>query len=45
MALDAVFREHWGRVLATLTGVFGDIELAEEAAADAFASRGGALAA
>jgi RNA polymerase sigma-70 factor (ECF subfamily) len=38
MALDAVFREHWGRVLATLTGVLGDIELAEEAAADAFAS-------
>jgi RNA polymerase sigma-70 factor, ECF subfamily len=37
MALDAVFREHWGRVLATLTGVLGDIELAEEAAADAFA--------
>ena len=37
MALDAVFRDHWGRVLATLTGVLGDIELAEEAAADAFA--------
>jgi RNA polymerase sigma-70 factor, ECF subfamily len=35
--LDAVFREHWGRVLATLIGVFGDIELAEEAAAEAFA--------
>jgi len=35
--LDAVFRDHWGRVLATLTGVLGDIELAEEAAADAFA--------
>ncbi|SFJ46033.1 RNA polymerase sigma factor [Amycolatopsis sacchari] len=37
MALDAVFREHWGRVLATLTGVLGDLELAEDAAADAFA--------
>jgi RNA polymerase sigma-70 factor, ECF subfamily len=37
VALDAVFRDHWGRVLATLTGVLGDIELAEEAAADAFA--------
>jgi RNA polymerase sigma-70 factor, ECF subfamily len=37
VALDAVFRDHWGRVLATLTGVLGDIELAEEAAAEAFA--------
>ena len=37
MALDAVFRDHWGRVLATLTGILGDIELAEEAAAEAFA--------
>src|SRR5579875_2533425 len=37
VALDAVFREHWGRVLATLVGIFGDIELAEDAAADAFA--------
>ena len=37
VALDAVFRDHWGRVLATLTGLFGDIELAEEAAAEAFA--------
>jgi RNA polymerase sigma-70 factor (ECF subfamily) len=37
VALDAVFRDHWGRVLATLTGILGDIELAEEAAADAFA--------
>ena len=37
MALDVVFRDHWGRVLATLTGVLGDIELAEEAAAEAFA--------
>jgi RNA polymerase sigma-70 factor, ECF subfamily len=37
VALDAVFRDHWGRVLATLTRVLGDIELAEEAAAEAFA--------
>ncbi len=37
MALDAVFREHWGRVLATLVGSLGDIELAEEAAQEAFA--------
>ncbi|NUO60347.1 MAG: sigma-70 family RNA polymerase sigma factor [Hamadaea sp.] len=37
MALDAVFRDHWGRVLATLIGIFGDIELAEDVAAEAFA--------
>ena len=37
MALDAVFRDHWGRVLATLVGILGDIELAEDAAAEAFA--------
>jgi RNA polymerase sigma-70 factor (ECF subfamily) len=37
VALDAVFRDHWGRVLATLVGGLGDIELAEEAAAEAFA--------
>ena len=37
MAIDEVFREQWGRVLATLVGVLGDIELAEEAAQDAFA--------
>jgi RNA polymerase sigma-70 factor (ECF subfamily) len=37
MALDAVFRDQWGRVLATLVGILGDIELAEEAAAEAFA--------
>ncbi len=38
MALDAVFREHWGRVLATLVGILGDIELAEDAAQEAFAT-------
>ena len=37
MALDAVFRDHWGRVLATLTRILGDLELAEDAAAEAFA--------
>ena len=37
MALDAVFRGQWGRVLATLVGILGDIELAEDAAAEAFA--------
>ena len=37
MALDAVFRDQWGRVLATLVGILGDIDLAEDAAAEAFA--------
>jgi RNA polymerase sigma-70 factor (ECF subfamily) len=37
VALDVVFREHWGRVLATLVGILGDIELAEDAAQEAFA--------
>ena len=37
MPLDAVFRDHWGRVLATLAGTLGDLELAEDAAAEAFA--------
>ena len=35
--LEAVFRDQWGRVLAALVGILGDIELAEEAAQDAFA--------
>jgi RNA polymerase sigma-70 factor (ECF subfamily) len=35
--IDAVFREHWGRVLAALIGFLGDFDLAEEAAQDAFA--------
>ena len=37
MELDAVFRDQWGRVLATLVGFLGDIELAEDAAQEAFA--------
>jgi RNA polymerase sigma-70 factor (ECF subfamily) len=37
VALDAVFRDQWGRVLATLVGILGDIELAEDATAEAFA--------
>jgi len=36
MALDGIFREHWPRVVATLVGIFGDIELAEDAAQEAF---------
>jgi RNA polymerase sigma-70 factor (ECF subfamily) len=35
--LDQVFREEWGRVLATLIGLLGDFDLAEEAAQEAFA--------
>jgi RNA polymerase sigma-70 factor (ECF subfamily) len=35
--LEDVFRDHWGRVLATLVGLLGDMELAEEAAQEAFA--------
>src|SRR5436309_8999878 len=36
-ALDAAFREEWGRVVATLIRVTGDWDLAEECAQDAFA--------
>ena len=36
-ALERVFREEWGRVLATLVGFLGDFDLAEEAAQEAFA--------
>jgi RNA polymerase sigma-70 factor (ECF subfamily) len=36
-ALDRVFRDEWGRVLATLIGFLGSFDLAEEAAQEAFA--------
>jgi RNA polymerase sigma-70 factor, ECF subfamily len=36
-ALELAFREEWGRVLATLIGILGDFDLAEDAAAEAFA--------
>jgi RNA polymerase sigma-70 factor (ECF subfamily) len=35
--LDEIFREEWGRVLATLIGVLGDFDLAEDATQEAFA--------
>jgi RNA polymerase sigma-70 factor, ECF subfamily len=35
--IDQVFRDNWGRVVASLVGSLGDIELAEEAAQEAFA--------
>jgi RNA polymerase sigma-70 factor (ECF subfamily) len=36
--LEETFREHWGLVVASLVGSLGDIELAEEAAQEAFAA-------
>jgi RNA polymerase sigma-70 factor, ECF subfamily len=36
--LEQVFREDWARVLASLVGFLGDIELAEDAAQEAFAT-------
>jgi RNA polymerase sigma-70 factor (ECF subfamily) len=35
--LDQVFRDQWGRVVAALVGFLGDIDVAEEAAQEAFA--------
>jgi RNA polymerase sigma-70 factor (ECF subfamily) len=36
-SVEAVFREEWGRLLATLVRWVGDLDLAEEVAADAMA--------
>jgi RNA polymerase sigma-70 factor (ECF subfamily) len=36
-SLDEVFRQEWGRVVATLIGLLGDVDLAEESAQEAFA--------
>jgi RNA polymerase sigma-70 factor, ECF subfamily len=35
--IDDVFRDEWGRVLASLAGFLGDVDLAEEATQEAFA--------
>ncbi|MGI8506866.1 MAG: RNA polymerase sigma factor [Solirubrobacteraceae bacterium] len=35
--IERVFRDEWGRVLASLIGFLGDFDLAEEAAAEVFA--------
>ena len=35
--IEQVFRDEWVRVLASLIGYFGDFDLAEDAAAEAFA--------
>jgi RNA polymerase sigma-70 factor (ECF subfamily) len=37
LSLDQIFRDEWGRVLASLIGFLGDFDLAEEAAQEAFA--------
>ncbi len=37
-AVEAVYRSDWGRIVATLIGLLGDFELAEEAAQEAFAA-------
>ena len=36
LAVDAVYRSDWGRIVATLIGLIGDFDLAEEAAQEAF---------
>src|ERR1700716_2952819 len=35
-AVDSVYRSDWGRIVATLIGHFGDFEVAEDAAQEAF---------
>ncbi|MEP6606396.1 MAG: sigma factor, partial [Nitrosospira sp.] len=37
-AVEAVYRNDWGRIVATLIGIFGDFDLAEECAQEAFAA-------
>src|SRR4030095_6977364 len=37
-AVDAVYRSDWGRIVATLIRFFGDFDIAEEAAQEAFAA-------
>ncbi len=37
-AVDAVYRSDWGRIVATLIGMIGDFDLAEECAQEAFAA-------
>ena len=38
MTVEQVFREEWGRAVAILSRVLGDLELAEDAVQDAFAT-------
>ncbi len=37
-AVDAVYRSDWGRIVATLIGMIGDFDLAEDCAQEAFAA-------
>jgi RNA polymerase sigma-70 factor (ECF subfamily) len=37
-AVDAVYRSDWGRIVATLIGLVGDFDVAEEASQEAFAA-------
>ena len=37
-AVEAVYRTEWGRIVATLIGLLGDFDLAEESAQEAFAT-------
>ncbi len=37
-AVEALYRSDWGRIVATLIGLFGDFDLAEEYAQEAFAA-------
>jgi RNA polymerase sigma-70 factor (ECF subfamily) len=37
-AVETVYRDDWGRIVATLIGLFGDFDLAEECAQEAFAA-------
>lgn len=36
--VEEVFREEWGRAVGILTRILGDLELAEDAVQDAFAT-------
>src|ERR1700722_16035861 len=37
-AVETVYRSDWGRIVATLIGLVGDFDLAEECAQEAFAA-------
>ena len=37
-AVESVYRSDWGRIVATLIGLFGDFDLAEDMAQEAFAA-------
>jgi RNA polymerase sigma-70 factor (ECF subfamily) len=38
IAIDTVYRSDWGRIIATLIRLFGDFDMAEEAAQEAFSA-------